>query len=57
MQKITDIIPFLERGYKVKQIAQHFNKSIPTINVYIRRLKDAGYTINLKQGRPSIPLN
>lgn len=57
MQKLTDIIPLIERGLTVKEIAQHFNRSIPTINVYIRRLKDAGYKLNIKQGRPSIPLN
>lgn len=57
MQKITDIIPLIEKGYTVKRIAEHFNKSIPTINTYIRRLKDAGYKLNIKQGRPSIPLD
>lgn len=57
MQKITDIIPLIEEGKTIKEIAKHFNKSIPTINVYIRRLKDAGYTFKIKIGRPSIPLN
>lgn len=57
MKKITDIIPLLNEGKSIPQIAEHFNKSIPTINVYIRKLRNAGYTINIKQGRPTIPLN
>lgn len=56
MQKISDIIPFLEKGYTVKQIAKHFNKSIPTINVYIRRLKDNGFNIKVRQGRPPLAI-
>lgn len=56
MQKISDIIPFLEKGYTVAQIANHFNKSIPTINAYIRRLKDNGFKFKVRQGRPPMPL-
>ena len=57
MQKMTDIIPLINEGKKVKEIAQYFNKSIPTINRYIKVLRERGYTINIKMGRPTIQID
>lgn len=50
--KISDIIHFIEKGYTTAQIAKHFNLSIPTIFRYKKILRERGYTLNTKNGRP-----
>jgi DNA-binding CsgD family transcriptional regulator len=50
--KLTDIIPLINEGKTTKQIAQHFNLSIPTVFRYKKMLRDRGYTFQSKNGRP-----
>lgn len=51
--KISDIIPLLNEGKTIPEIAKHFNKSIPRINAYIAILRKEGYEFKApKRGRP-----
>ena len=49
---ISDILPLIEQGKTTAQIAEHFNLSIPTINKYKKILRDHGYKLTIKNGRP-----
>jgi transposase len=50
--KISDIIPFINEGKTNKQIAIHFNLSIPTIVRYKKILREKGFQFTTKNGRP-----
>lgn len=55
--KISKIIPMLERGMTVKEVATKLGKGQSTIFAWIKRLRDSGYTIkNNRRGRPSLKL-
>ena len=50
--KISDIIPLINENKTTAQIAEHFNISIPTVFRYKKILRERGYTLNTKNGRP-----
>lgn len=50
--KISDIIPFIEKGCTTRQIAERFSLSIPTVFRYKKILREKGYILNTKNGRP-----
>lgn len=55
--KISDIIPLLNADKSIPEIAKHFNKSIPRINVYIAVLRKEGYKFKApKKGRPAMEI-
>jgi len=54
--KLTDIITYINNTQPtptITEIAKHFNKSVSTMNRYISLLRKAGYTVPIKQGRPT----
>jgi len=50
--KLTDLIPYIEKGETVKQLATRFNVGHATISRYKQLLKAKGYTFKSKNGRP-----
>jgi len=59
IEKISEIIPLLHRGFTGKEISQYIKpyKSPQTIERWIRRLKEKGFVLpKRKNGRPSLKL-
>lgn len=56
-KKLSTIVLLAREGKTVKEIAKHYNKSIPTINRYIALLRSKGYIIPIKQGRPHLKID
>lgn len=55
--KISKIIPMLEKGMTVKEVATKLGKGQSTIFTWIKLLREAGYEIkNNKAGRPRLKL-
>lgn len=50
--KLSDIIPLINEGKTTKEIALHFNVSIPTVDRWKARLRENGFNFNPKKGRP-----
>jgi transposase len=50
--KLTDLIPYINAGETVQQLATRFNVGHATISRYKQILKAKGYTFKSKNGRP-----
>lgn len=53
-----DIIPYFNQGLSSSHIGKIFDKSTPTIDRYIKDLREAGYNLpHRKHGRKIVPLD
>jgi len=52
IKKLTDLIPYIEKGETVQQLAKRFDVGHATISRYKQLLKAKGYTFKSKNGRP-----
>jgi transposase len=50
--KLTDLIPYIEKGETVQQLAQRFNLGHATISKYKKMLRERGLISKSKNGRP-----
>jgi transposase len=56
MIKISEIIPLLEEGYTIKEIAKKYRRTTVTVHRWVERLRKAGHDIKLKRGRPTLKI-
>jgi len=56
MKRISEIIPLIEQGLSYKEIAKRGKVSHITVHRWVKRLREAGHTIEVKVGRKSLPL-
>ena len=56
--KISDIVPLInEQGMTVKEVSKLVKRSEPTVWVWVRKLREAGYTVNTKpRGRKALEI-
>ena len=60
IERISEIIPLIERGVKYRTIGVFVGRKERTIEDWVKRLRKAGYVINVpikrKGGRPKLKL-
>lgn len=49
---LKEILPLLEKGYTIKQIAKKYKRTPMTIHRWINKLKEAGHPVKIRRGRP-----
>lgn len=56
MKSIKEIIPLLEEGYTIKQIAKKYKKHPVSIHRWVAKLRSNGLSVKLKRGRPALKI-
>ena len=60
VERVSEIIPLIEQGMKYRTIGLLVNRKERTIEDWVKRLRKAGYIINVpikrKGGRPELKL-
>lgn len=56
IKRLREIIPLLESGLSCAEVGKHFGVAESTIGLWLKKLRDGGFEVNIKRGRKEIKL-